>query len=1250
MTTKVPPPNSGVRCLLASMLTLSLTSLGFAQQTPPPPATAAQPGDDDVIVLSPFEVDASKDKGYYAENTLAGSRMNTNIADLGASISVITKQQIEDTASVDINDVFRYEINTEGSSTYTPAQQSMRSDGVIDVNAGVTPGNNGIASTNATANRIRGLGTPSTAINFYPSISAVPMDAYNIDSLEINRGPNSMLFGMGSPAGIVNLNYARAVLNRDFARVQLRFDDRESYRASLSFNQVLWKDKLAVHGALLYDDRQFERKPSYDITRRQYATLTFKPLAKTTIRASVEGYSNDSRRPNSLTPRDFVTEWKNAGSPIYDSVTKQVTVNGTARGLYWPAGQSASAFATQVTNDTRAAIEASPGYNPALWNAARTQYAGVNINSEAALNNTGGIVNGAAQNVLFVPGITWVNQARTIQRISNGSLVDWFQPLGNQQYLTAWGTATNPAANPATYPTKANIWANPTWADIHNRYFTGSTGTSALYTKPLVGGYKYPGVTDKSIYDWENINLLQMNYAEQKNATYNVEIEQEITDDLFLNLGWFRQDFEAMSHYPVSQLNVATLFVDTNARLPNGSPNPYVGQVYLEDIDPDRFRDAEEDDHYRAMLAYTPDFRQKDGWLKWLGHHQLLGLWSKQDTTTSKIRQRLHYVAAGNEAGKFRWLRNSNNDASGNPTGWNRQTTSYRHMYYLSNPGDPAGAVTTSSGQWDHTTYTGGIQVYDYATSAFTSIPMTAEYIDFDATTGANQRELESLSAGMTNYLWNDRLITTFGVRRDDYRARTTTTGTIKNPDGSVTPALTNQQKWINGIHQTDLVLHRFGPWDELSGNTTTKGAVLKPFKNWHSIESRANSGSQFWQFVRDFGISYNESDNFNPPPSAQVDAFGNPLPKPTGEGRDIGFQFSMLDNKLFARVTWFEATNQNERFSPGSSISRLTGNVDTTLFRNWARTISMINMGMDPRLDGFGQNLSTQQEEQVKAAAEKIWQLPYDYYSNVGNIYATGNREAKGVEMVVNYNPVPNWTIKLTGGKQNTVNSDVLKEFDAWYAVRAPIWQAAKASTYLLPQYQNLASYTNAGGREVDLTNFLTSYGFESAVRLDDQFGNTNVQNYYNVNVQPQYALARDLNGQSAPNQRKYRGALLTSYSFDNDRFRGWFVGGSQRWEDRSVIGYYGKSSGANATPGYLDLSDISRPIYDSANWYTDVWVGYQRKIMNGKVGMKLQLNVYDIFESGGLQVTQVNYDGSPYAFRIKDPRQFVLTATFDF
>ncbi|MBP8256689.1 MAG: TonB-dependent receptor plug domain-containing protein [Opitutaceae bacterium] len=290
------------------ILALAPAALLPAQQVADP--AKAKPSDQEseqVVKLSPFTVSTEKDSGYFAANTLAGSRMNTNLADLGASVSVVTKQQFEDTASTDINDIFRYEVNTEGSLTYTPGTQSMRNDGVLDVNAGGTQGNNITPYTNAGANRVRGLGSPSAALNYFPAIGAVPFDSYNTQTVEISRGPNSMLFGLGSPAGIVNQSTAQARLGKRTAQVSLRTDQYGSFRTALNFNEGLVSDKLAIYGAAVFDNRKFDREPSYDRTKRYYGALTFKPFSKTTLKVNVEKYDNDNRRPNTLTPRDYIT-------------------------------------------------------------------------------------------------------------------------------------------------------------------------------------------------------------------------------------------------------------------------------------------------------------------------------------------------------------------------------------------------------------------------------------------------------------------------------------------------------------------------------------------------------------------------------------------------------------------------------------------------------------------------------------------------------------------------------------------------------------------------------------------------------------------------------------------------------------------------------------------------------------------------------------------------------------------------------
>lgn len=1234
--------------------------------TPPPAPVTPEPApatgdvlEEDILVLTPFTVDAKKDRGYFAENTLAGSRMRTKLSDLGSSISVVNKAMMEDFASSDFNDVFRYEASTEGSSTYTPQTATFRNDGILDVNAGGTLGNNVASLTNATANRVRGLGVPTPMINYYKSIGNIPPDSYNTQSFEISRGPNAIIYGLGSPAGMINQSTAQADLSRNTNRVELRTDDRGSFRSSLSFNRVLLQNKLAIYGALLYDDRQFERKPSYDISRRQYGAITYKPFSKTALSFNFENYNNSNRRPNTISPVDLVTQWNLAGRPIYDPVTKTINVNGRTVGPY--IANASSPYAQQ----TRNYIINMPGYNPALRNTASdltfTSYNGITIFGQNALNPAlSSTVPNPNASALWVPGLSQFNQGRSIMQISDGQLTNWVQPLYGQSYRTGYN---NPAvgADPTAVSTTASaanyVWGNATWADMYNRDYYQSGGWTNNSFITNLGNYKYPGVTDRSILDWKKINVNAANFGKTKNKTYIFDLQQGITDDLFISGGWFRQDYEQVSNYTIAQLNATALKIDVNQNLPDGRPNPYVGLPFVNDFDPDQYVNKEVNDRFRLMMAYTPDFTKNSGWTRWLGRHQFMGLWSRDEDLTTAIRKRLNYVGATGATATYRYLPNPNPGAGGAPTGWSYQGGgSLQRNFYLAAPGGPMGVATRSSGAWDADRYTGGIRMYNYGTSSFEDAVVTTMYNVFDSPV-RNQRLLQSQVGAMTNYLWENRLITTFGMREEKLKLRATTTGAVTQPDGTVDPTLTNPQKFTSdGFFNSAVMWNRFGTAQFETLRNKTGGGVLRPFTGWSHVESGANRGNLFWEFVRNFGVSYNWASNNDIPPAAAVDGFGKKLPIPGGVGYDYGVQFDLLKNKLFVRVNWFKSNSNYERIAAGgAALGRLTSNMDSILFREWSRTIALINAGFgggqsDPTNANFGVGLSQAQENQIQTAAAAIWKLPYTYYTDIGGMAATGDRVTKGVELQINYN-TENWRNRFTFSKQDSVNTNYLREFDAWEAVRKPIWLDARATDYLLPAYQGLVTYTTSGGTPVDLTNFWTSYGYHSSARQSNTDGTTNVQNVYNLVVTPQAQLSRDLNGQSAPNQRKYRWSYTTGYDFPTRPLKGFGVGGAVRWEAKSVIGYYGKSSGSNtANRNLIDISDTSRPIYDKANTYVDVFIKYRRKIWREKINMTWQLNVVNVGEGGSLQTVAVNYDGTPYGYRIIDSRQFILSSTFEF
>ncbi len=304
-------------------------ALGFAAALPlraqsTPDVTAAKA--DEVITLSPFQVTQSQDKGYQATSAMSGTRLNTKLEDIAASLSVVTKQQIQDTAAVDINDVFKYELSTEGTSQWT--------------NFNVDRGNvtDGVQKDPSGSTRMRGLTPANVALNGF-SVN-LPMDTYDVEAIEISRGPNSTVFGLGNTGGGINIIKGHANTTRDLTSFTTRADSYDGYRGNFDLNRVALKDKLAFRAYGLYQKTGYIRKPSDDITRRLEAAVTARPFRTTSIYASFESYRNENNRPNSLTPRDTITDWINSGKPTWDPVAQVVHVNGQTIG---PVSTSSSA-------------------------------------------------------------------------------------------------------------------------------------------------------------------------------------------------------------------------------------------------------------------------------------------------------------------------------------------------------------------------------------------------------------------------------------------------------------------------------------------------------------------------------------------------------------------------------------------------------------------------------------------------------------------------------------------------------------------------------------------------------------------------------------------------------------------------------------------------------------------------------------------------------------------------------------------
>lgn len=255
-----------------------------------------------VYELSPFRVDESSDIGYMATQSLAGSRLNSNLGDLGSAISVVTTEFLEDTASDNILDVLVYQMNTEVG-------------GIGGNFAGGNTTFNNVVQNSGTTTRIRGLGEADLARNYF--LTDIPFDSYNTSRIEIQRGPNAILFGLGKPAGLINNTLNEASFS-DFGEVYLKFDSFGSRRTSLKFNKEIVKGKVALLVAVLNKDDEFQQDPAFDREERYYASFKWNLSESTTLSTNFETGENDANRPRPGPPMDFISLWYDYGRPIWD--------------------------------------------------------------------------------------------------------------------------------------------------------------------------------------------------------------------------------------------------------------------------------------------------------------------------------------------------------------------------------------------------------------------------------------------------------------------------------------------------------------------------------------------------------------------------------------------------------------------------------------------------------------------------------------------------------------------------------------------------------------------------------------------------------------------------------------------------------------------------------------------------------------------------------------------------------------------
>ena len=189
------------RLIAPALAFLAAGSALPAQGVSAPPASAAGPEKDEPVQLAPFEVIMTQDKGYHSPYSGSALKTNEEVMKVPQSITVLTRDLIDDIASVDLSDMLNY----VGIGNFQQGDSAY------------VRGNNANLNTDGA-----GDGSPSMA-----------PDSATIDSITVVRGPIGVLYGGNSSITGAVVRQTRVPLDRRQSILKAQIDEWGFHRVEL---------------------------------------------------------------------------------------------------------------------------------------------------------------------------------------------------------------------------------------------------------------------------------------------------------------------------------------------------------------------------------------------------------------------------------------------------------------------------------------------------------------------------------------------------------------------------------------------------------------------------------------------------------------------------------------------------------------------------------------------------------------------------------------------------------------------------------------------------------------------------------------------------------------------------------------------------------------------------------------------------------------------------------------------------------
>lgn len=1187
------------------------------QTAPAPAAASTDEMDQQVVRMNPFTVTAQTE-GYQAVDTLGGARVRVKLSDTPSSISVITKSFLNDTGITDAQQLLLYTADTE------IAGMNGNFSGVSSRGIGVSSNAEaGRLLDPFDANRSRGLTPMDLTRNYFTT--EIPWDSFNSTRVDISRGPNSFLFGVGSPSGIMNYSTNQAEYKNE-GTVEARYGSFGSTRESLDLNRVLIPNELAIRVDLLNDDTQYRQQPAFNHSKRAYAALRYDPkLLETpsshmTIKINAESGQVQANNPRELPPMDFITGYFTAGmnKAGYDPFVYNTNQQLTGVGSFVGAGSG-----VPVQPSLNPWVNAQdyhyiwPGPNAAFWYDGKT---GAQLQAMTTLNGVVGI-NGPAQNLAFP-------QAAALYT------------TGFQNYAM-----TENYLNPNIYP---GAYAGTV---IYNNKSLANPSIFNFYDNLIDGPNKQ---------EWQNW------------STFNVTVEETLLNNRIAIQGII--DHQKFDQGQVEMFGYTEPFisVDLNANqimYPSWSgmavTNPNEGRAFAaSDTGSGANSTSYTHDNYQVTLngdLRSQDFLPAGLATKILGHHTITALFGEYRTTIDSRNWDTYATdttfanAMGDPTGSISGFRTISWVEYLGPSMVNKSSPAGLNLSNIANSIAPTSTTILSF----NNTWTGAANGVSPSDPWADPSPYAAAATDYQAYNPANYKGWTSMPVNILNWHKNINQLYTAGNKTEQ--------------------VLKSASFMYQGHFLDDVILPEYS-WrrDELTQRSSN--APLDPNTHVASMDYGITGNDvNFATTSRSYGVTlhlpkslraklplgtdvslfYFHGHNETPKVRYAFDA--TQLPNETGKTDDYGIEVTTLHGHATIRLTRFKTLDLNGEVGSGAADPLGNNGYYLYLLPAWgaadAAASGMQLAGMNT--NGFAQNSGSIADQTAAVAAWKAnfaSYFPQSFFDSYGlgvNVAAltSGNwTDVYNNPSAFAANPYP-WTIANTGGGRINGSFPIItqniksKGYELQVVVR-PInnWDLKFNATKVSADQTSLGSQDSAFiNKEYQFftgpAGDLPLWGYWGGAGG----GSSTLHSYFVQNIWSAYLLQEAQTGTMQPELPKWQFNAVTNYTFDKGPLKGFNIGGGFRYYSKPILGY-----GITEVNGQWTM-DAHKPLYGPIAEHFDAWIGYQHKL-SSKLTWKIQLHVYNVGEQPHLVPVSVEPDGTYAQQRIEVGQTWEVTNTIMF